>query len=70
MILKKLQATSPGRQATSFKHLTAGPGDDRMNLERNNMDTTQLKRIADALEEILRLVKEDQEKMRKISEEN
>ena len=27
-------------------------------------------RIADALEEILRLVKEDQEKMRKISEEN
>ena len=33
------------------------------------MDTTQLKRIADALEEILRLVKEDQEKMRKINEE-
>ena len=29
-----------------------------------------LKRIADALDEILRLVKEDQEKMRKISEEN
>ena len=29
-----------------------------------------LKRIADALEEILRLVKEDQEKMRKISEKN
>jgi hypothetical protein len=41
----------------------------RMNLERNNMDTTQLKRIADALEEILRLVKEDQEKMRKIRDE-
>ena len=34
------------------------------------MDTTQLKRIANALEEILRLVKEDQEKMRKINEEN
>jgi hypothetical protein len=34
------------------------------------MDTTQLKRIADALEEILRLVKEDQEKMRKINEKN
>jgi hypothetical protein len=33
-----------------------------MYLERNNMDTTQLKRIADALEEILRLVKADQEK--------
>ena len=28
-----------------------------------------MKRIADALEEILRLVKADQEKMRKISEE-
>jgi len=32
-----------------------------MNLERNNMDTTQLKRIADAIEEILRLVKKDME---------
>jgi len=41
-----------------------------MNLERNIMDTTQLKRIADALEEILRLVKEDQEKMRKIREQS
>jgi hypothetical protein len=30
---------------------------------------TQTKRIADALEEILRLVKEDQEKMRKINDE-
>ena len=29
-----------------------------------------LKRIADALDEILRLVKADQEKMRKINEEN
>jgi hypothetical protein len=45
-------------------------GFDRMNLERNNMDTTQLKRIADALEEILRLVKEDQEKMEKYRKEN
>jgi len=45
--------------------LTAGPGDDRMNLERNNMDTTQLKRIADALEEILKLVKQDMEKYEK-----
>jgi hypothetical protein len=41
-----------------------------MDLERNNMDTTQLKRIADALEEILRLVKEDQEKMEKYRKEN
>ena len=33
------------------------------------MDNENLKRIADALEEILRLVKEDQEKMRKINDE-
>jgi len=36
-----------------------------MHLERNNMDTTQLKRIADALEEILRLVKQDMQKYEK-----
>ena len=45
--------------------LTGPVGFDRMNLERNNMDTTQLKRIADALEEILRLVKQDMEKYEK-----
>ena len=46
-------------------------------LERNNMDkeikdrsVNPLIRIANALEEILRLVKEDQEKMRKIKEDN
>ena len=33
------------------------------------MDTTQLKRIADALEEVLRLVKEDQERSKKYMEE-
>jgi hypothetical protein len=33
------------------------------------MDNEQLKRIADALEEVLRLVKEDQEKSRKYMEE-
>ena len=32
-----------------------------MYLERNIMDTTQLKRIADAMEEVLRLVKKDQQ---------
>ena len=32
------------------------------------MDTTQLKRIADALEEVLRLVKEDQERNKKYTE--
>ena len=34
------------------------------------MDTTQLKRIADAIEEILRLVKADQERSKKYMEEN
>ena len=33
------------------------------------MDNENLKRIADALEEILRLVKEDQERMKKLNEE-
>jgi|TARA_R100001440_G_scaffold54716_1_gene74523 hypothetical protein len=34
------------------------------------MDNENLKRIADALEEILRLVKEDQERFKKLNEEN
>ena len=34
-----------------------------------NDDWQSLKRIADALEEILRLVKEDQERMKKLNEE-
>ena len=33
------------------------------------MDTTQLKRIADAMEEILRLVKADQEQYKKKEED-
>jgi hypothetical protein len=33
------------------------------------MDNEQLKRIADALEEVLRLVKEDQERTRKYMED-
>ena len=40
-----------------------------MYLERIYMDTTQLKRIADAIEEILRLVKADQERSKKYMEE-
>jgi hypothetical protein len=40
-----------------------------MNNEINDRSVNPLIRIADALEEILRLVKADQEKMRKISEE-
>jgi len=51
LISCKLQAPS----------LTVTEGFDRINLERNNMDTIQLKRIADAIEEILRLVKKDME---------
>jgi len=34
-------------------------------LEENAMDTKQLKRIADAMEEILRLVKKDMGEMKK-----
>ena len=34
------------------------------------MDTIQLKRIADAIEEILRLVKKDMERMEKITKED
>ena len=48
--------------------MTMAVGCCRINLERNNMDTTQLKRIADALEEVLRLVKEDQERNKKYME--
>ena len=36
-------------------------GSCRMYIERYIMDNEQLKRIADAIEEILRLVKKDQE---------
>ena len=57
--IRELQASS----------LTVTVGFDRIYLERNNMDTTQLKRIADALEEVLRLVKEDQERSRKYMEQ-
>jgi len=41
-----------------------------MNLERIVMDNDNLKRIADALEEILQLVKQDMERMKKLNEEN
>jgi coenzyme F420-reducing hydrogenase alpha subunit len=34
------------------------------------MDNENLKRIADALEEILKLVKQDMERMKKLNEEN
>ncbi len=34
------------------------------------MDNNNLKRIADALEEILRLVKQDMDRMKKLNEED
>ncbi len=56
--------------------LTAGEGYCRMYLERNIMDNEikeqsylALIRIANALEEVLRLVKEDQERSRKYMED-
>ena len=39
--------------------LTMDPGACRMNLERRIMEVEQLKRIADILEEILKIVKKD-----------
>ena len=63
-------------QQPQASSLTAGVGYDRMYLERNIMEdiyekikASELKRIADALEEVLRLVKEDQERSRKYMEE-
>jgi len=41
-----------------------------MDNEINDRSVNPLIRIAEALEEILRLVKEDQEKMKKLNEEN
>ena len=55
LISCKLQAPS----------LTMTEGYYRISYERNNMDTIQLKRIADAIEEILRLVKKDMEPKKK-----
>ena len=75
----KLQVTSGKLQAPSDttcgcvdnfkKDLTMVQGYCRMYLERIYMDNEQLKRIADALEEILRLVKADQERSQKYMEE-
>ena len=62
MAKKLKKAASLKLQAAS---LTACPRDDRMKNERNIMETKQLKRIADALEEILRLVKKDMAEMKK-----
>ena len=61
IILKK-ESKKP--QAPSSKQrLTAGVGYDRMYLERNIMEQ-ELKRIADALELVIQMVKKDQEETR------
>jgi hypothetical protein len=58
-----------GPQASSSKlqaALTMDLGYNRMNIEREeNMEVEQLKRIADAIEEILRIVKKDMEPKKK-----
>ena len=52
-------------QAASFKQrLTMVQGSCRMYIERYIMDNEQLKRIADAMEEIIRMVKKDQQETR------
>ena len=57
-VVTNYNVTSPKLQAA----LTMDPGTCRMSLEREeNMEVKQLKRIADAIEEILRLVKKDME---------
>ena len=57
-----LQAPSVKPQAL----LTMDQGYCRMNIEsEENMEVEQLKRIADAIEEILRLVKKDMEPKKK-----
>ena len=68
------------RQATSS--LTAGVGYDRMYLERNKhmsdktneeqlkvLQITELRRIADALDTVIKMVKEDQERSKKYMED-
>ena len=74
VVVKKIQpgveATSAKLQASSSKQrLTMVQGSCRMYIERYIMDNEQLKRIADVLEEILQLVKADQERSRKYMED-
>ena len=56
-----------GPRVTSFYKLITcnNPINTYISFRKDNMETEQLKRIADALEEILRLVKQDQEATKK-----
>ena len=59
-----------GPGVTSFYKLSAwhNPINTYISFRKDNMETEQLKRIADALEEVLRLVKEDQQRTKKYLE--
>jgi hypothetical protein len=59
-----------GPRVTSFyKLITCNhPINTYISFRKDNMETEQLKRIADALEEVLRLVKEDQQRTKKYLE--
>ena len=67
-IPKQRRAASRKPQASSSK-LDSWSGTCYYRIIKEKyMDNENLKRIADALEEILRLVKEDQERMKKLND--
>ena len=59
-----------GPGVTSFYKLITcnNPTNTYISFRKDNMETEQLKRIADALEEVLRLVKEDQQRTKQYLE--
>ena len=59
-----------GPGVTSFYKLVTwhNPINTYISFRKDNMETEQLKRIADALEEVLRLVKEDQQRTKQYLE--
>ena len=63
--LKLKNKNKKKKQASNKRALTMDPGACRMNIERRIMEVEQLKRIADAIEEILRIVKKDMEPKKK-----
>ena len=60
-VKKKIQPEVESSKPQATSCLTTVIRYYKIDLERNNMDNEQLKRIADAIEEILRLVKKDME---------
>jgi len=66
IILSRLARREGGPTGLKLQALTLDLGYNRMNIEsEENMEVEQLKRIADAIEEILRLVKKDMEPKKK-----